>query len=65
MSILSSMIGQTVRLYPGDTYKKTAKVIAVDETGVLFEIVSSACDTWVVGQQRYISHSTNLAFETI
>ena len=33
-------LNKNVMVYPGDTYKKTAKVIAVDENGVTFEVIS-------------------------
>ena len=60
-------LNKNVIVYPGDTYKKTAKVIAVDENGVTFEVISynGNDDVWKPGKLRFIAYSARLTMSEI
>ena len=60
-------LNKNVMVYPGDTYKKTAKVIAVDENGVTFEVISynGSDDAWKVGKLKFIAYSARLTMSEI
>lgn len=60
---LNDLIGQEVKLYPGDTYSKWAKILDIADNGILFEITRSNCENYKVGTIRFISYSANLTFE--
>ena len=60
-------LNKNVMVYPGDTYKKTAKVIAVDENGVTFEVISynGSDDAWKPGKLKFIAYSARLSMSEI
>ena len=54
-------VGKKVRLYPHDTYKKTAKIVDVDDLGFHFVILSAERGSdYYVGEHVFISHSMKL-----
>ncbi len=59
---LNDLIGQEVKIYPGDTYKKWGRIIDINDNGVLFQITKSECVNYEVGSIRFISYSANLSF---
>ena len=65
--MLSQFLGKNVRIYPGDSYKKTGIVRDVTERGVLFEITSYSGkdDQYVVGKLHFISLTGPLDFREI
>ena len=60
-------LNKNVIVYPGDTYKKTAKVIAVDDNGVTFEVISynGSDDAWKPGKLKFIAYSARLSMSEI
>lgn len=56
-------VGRKIQLYPGDTYRKYGIIKMVDDLGWTIEITESRCDSFEVGQEYFISHSTNLKFK--
>ena len=60
-------LNKKVIVYPGDTCKKTAKVIAVDENGVTFEVISynGSDGVWEPGKLRFIAYSARLSMSEI
>ncbi len=59
---LNDLIGQEVKIYPGDTYKKWGRIIDINDNGVLFQITKSECVNYEEGSIRFISYSANLSF---
>ena len=67
MAKITDLIGKEVKIYPGDSYKKTGIIEEMNDCGVLFRITSYSGDdgNYEVGQLRFISYSSNLNFQTI
>lgn len=62
---LKDLIGQEVRIYPGDTNKKQGIVENVEEYGVLFKITKSSCPSYKVGTLHFISFASGVSFATL
>ena len=60
-------LNKNVVVYPGDSYKKTAKVIAVDDNGVTFEVISYDGNdgVWKSGKLIFIAYSARLSMSEI
>jgi hypothetical protein len=65
MNELKKLVGQEVKIYPGDTRKKRGTLLEINEYGMVFEITYSECKSYVVGKRRFISHSNKLTIEEI
>jgi hypothetical protein len=59
--------GDKVQLYPGDTYKKVAKILHIGEYGWEFEMIAGTDEKAYekVGQTLFISHSKPLSMVKI
>jgi hypothetical protein len=53
--------GTKVKLYPGDTYKKSAEILEINDQGWVFKIIEAqqGCG-YVVGEVIFLSHSQKL-----
>ena len=61
---MKTLLNKTVRLYPCDTYSKTAIIKEINELGFIFEIIKAdALSRYEAGQVIFISHSKKLSFE--
>lgn len=64
---ITDLIGKEVRIYPGDTYKKTGVIQEVTDSGILFEITSynGTDGQFAVGSLHFIAFSAKLSFQVI
>lgn len=60
-------LGKDVKIYPGDTYRKTGTVVAVDDNGITFKVLSydGSDSQWVVGKMIFISYSVKIIISEI
>lgn len=58
-----NFLGKIVNIYPGDTKKKSGRVIDINSAGVTFEIIKSESSDYKVGSLRFIAYSLRLTFE--
>jgi len=60
----SEWIGKEVQIYPGDTYKKSGKIVGINQHGVTFLITKYNGDDneWPVGKHKFVAYSSKLSF---
>ncbi len=58
-------IGAKVQIYPGDTDKKFATILDIDELGYTFEITESQAREYSKGDVIFWSHATPLKMKLI
>jgi hypothetical protein len=60
-------IGDTVKMWPGDTYAKVGNILEINEYGWVFEIVKGTHEnsTYKIGDILFVSHSNNLTLVKI
>lgn len=60
------MVGKTFQLYPGDTYRKYAKVLKIDDYGFWFKIVKAdSRASYKEGDILFISHNNVLTLKLV
>lgn len=62
---LQSIVGKTVQLYPHDTYSKTAIILEISDKGILFKILTSENDEYIIGSTYFINWRKEITFKVI
>ena len=60
-------VGDTVKMWPGDTYPKVGNILEINKYGWVFEMVKGTHENSVykIGEIVFVSHSNNLTLVKI